>query len=184
MEYALFVNPDTLLVIKMPANSMIRNVSWLVTTAQVVKNAIKVIKSTEMENVNMLMNTAGSSPSKGIVLTAIDFTSLTHSKNVKLKTAIARPMPMGTVSSVMTSSTPTKDCVSPTPKAVWFKKTSKSVRNVKTATTWNMENALLISLSSHITRFKWISISSVDKLTVRKKKLNLSLLLERIARKT
>jgi hypothetical protein len=118
MEYALFASLDTLSLTKMSVNSMIPNVSLLVPTAQVVKNVIKVIESTETENVNMPMNTAGSSPNKGIAPTAIDFTSLTHSKNAKLKTAIARPMSMDTARSVMTSSTLTRDCVSPTLKAV------------------------------------------------------------------
>ena len=79
---------------------------------------------------------------------------------------------MDTVKSAMTSYTLIRDCASPMPKAVWFKKTSKNVRNVKTVTIWNRENALLKLLSSHTTQFKWTLISSVEKLTSKKKKLN------------
>ena len=69
---------------------------------QDVKNVIKDIKSTEMENANMLMNTVGTLLNKDIVLIAIDYISLTILKSVNLEILIVKLMLMDIVSNAET----------------------------------------------------------------------------------
>lgn len=124
------------------------------------KDATNVLKDTElikMVDVNMLMNTVGTSVSKVTAPIVTDCTSWTNSTNVKSRTMLVLLTQVVDVLNVKPHTICMLVCASPTQRVAFIKEISRLVKNVSPDTTWTLVSVPQPSPNSHGIQLIWTS---------------------------